>query len=133
MRNRALAIATIAAAITLPVAAQAQGYYRSYYPGYYSEDYDADAVVSAPPAVVDEDVGIAVDEVPAFRDYVIRERIPSYTIREPVVVGGILPETGVTYYGVPRRFGVVRYRYTVVNGAPVLVEPRTRRIIQVLD
>jgi|SRR5579864_4162903 len=121
MRNRTLAVATIAAAIALPVAAQAQGY------GYTT------GVVRGPPVMVDETAGIAIEQRPAFREYVIRERVPSYAIQEPVIVGGILPETGVTYYDVPQTFGVTPYRYTVVNGETVLVEPRTRRIVQVLE
>ena len=50
-----------------------------------------------------------------------------------MIVGGILPETGVIYYDVPATFGATPYRYTVVNGETVLVEPRTRRIVQVID
>jgi hypothetical protein len=39
----------------------------------------------------------------------------------------------VTYYDVPQTFGVTTYRYTVVNGRTVLVEPRSRRIVQVVE
>ena len=42
-----------------------------------------------------------------------------------MVVGGVLPEIGVTYYDVPQTFGATPYRYTVVNGQTVLVEPRS--------
>jgi Protein of unknown function (DUF1236) len=119
MRNRIFAIATIAAAVGAPVAAQAQ-----YTTG----------VVRAPGVVVEEDApGIAVEQRPAFREYVIREHVPTYTIPDRVVVGGVLPETGVTFYDVPQTFGVTPYRYTVVNGRTVLVEPRTRRIVEVLE
>jgi hypothetical protein len=83
--------------------------------------------------VNDGTAGIAVDQQPAFREYVIRERVPNYTIPERVIVGGILPETGVTYYDVPQTYGITPYRYTVVNGETVLVEPRTRRIVQVVE
>ena len=44
-----------------------------------------------------------------------------------------LPEVGVTTYDVPQTFGATPYRYTVVNGETVLVEPRSRRIVQVLE
>jgi hypothetical protein len=44
-----------------------------------------------------------------------------------------LPTSGVTYYDVPQSFGMTPYRYTVVNGQTVLVEPRSRRIVQVVD
>jgi hypothetical protein len=64
---------------------------------------------------------------------VIRERVPTYTIPDRVVIGTVLPEAGVTTYDVPQTFGATPYRYTVVNGETVLVEPRTRRIVQVLE
>jgi Protein of unknown function (DUF1236) len=34
---------------------------------------------------------------------------------------------------VPAEFGVQNYRYTVVNEVPVLVDPGTRRIVQVIQ
>ncbi len=57
----------------------------------------------------------------------------SYAIESPVRVGTILPESGVTYYDVPQQYGATSYRYTVVNDRPILVEPRTRRVMQVID
>ena len=74
-----------------------------------------------------------VDRRPAFREYIVREHVPNYTIEDQVIVGGVLPETGVTYYDVPQSFGMTPYRYTVVNGQTILVEPRSRRIVQVVD
>jgi hypothetical protein len=121
MRNRILAIAAVAAAIGAPMAAQAQGEITT-------------GVVRGGAVIVNEDAaGIAVDQRPAFREYVIRERVPNYSVPERVIVGGILPETGVTYYDVPQTYSITPYRYTVVNGQTVLVEPRTRRIVQVVE
>jgi hypothetical protein len=117
MRNRILAIATIAAAIGAPIAAQAQG---------------TVGIVRGDSVVV-ESGGIAVEQRPAFREYVVRERVPTYTIPDRVIVGGVLPEAGITYYDVPQTYGATPYRYTVVNGQTVLVEPRTRRVVQVID
>jgi hypothetical protein len=119
MRTRLLAIAAIAAAISAPVAAQAQTEITT-------------GVVRGGPAVVEHEV-IAVEQRPAFREYIVRERVPDYSIPDRVIVGGVLPETGVTYYDVPQTFGATPYRYTVVNGQTVLVEPRSRRIVQVVD
>lgn len=76
---------------------------------------------------------LGVDQRPAFRQYVVQERVPSYTYQQQVAVGAVLPETGVVYHEVPERFGVRGYRYTVVNNTPVLVEPRTRRIVEVIQ
>jgi hypothetical protein len=120
MRNKILAIAAIAGALTAPIAAQAQS--------------DTVGVVRGGSSViVNDDEGIAVDQRPAFREYIVRERVPNYTIPDRVIVGGVLPETGVTYYDVPQTFAVTPYRYTVVNGQTVLVEPRSRRIVQVVE
>ena len=118
MRKQVLAISAILAAMSAPIAAQAQ----------------SDTVgVRGGAVVVDENGGIAVDQRPAFREYVIRERVPNYSIPDRVIVGGVLPETGVTYYDVPQTFGATPFRYTVMNGRTVLVEPRTRRIVQVIE
>jgi hypothetical protein len=121
MRNRILAIAAIAGVMSAPIAAQAQ-----------SEMMTTGVARGA--VIVDDDAaGIAVDQRPAFREYITRERVPTYTIPDRVIVGGVLPETGVTYYDVPQAYGVTPYRYTVVNGQTILVEPRSRRIVQVVE
>jgi Protein of unknown function (DUF1236) len=40
----------------------------------------------------------------------------------------------MAYYRVPPEYGVApRYRYTIGNQHAVLVDPRTRRIVQVID
>jgi hypothetical protein len=120
MRNRILAIAAIAGAISAPIAAQAQS--------------DTVGIVRGGSVIIDDDGdGIAVDRRPAFREYIVRERVPNYTIQDRVIVGGVLPEAGITYYDVPQTFGPTPYRYTVVNGRTVLVEPRSRRIVQVVE
>jgi Protein of unknown function (DUF1236) len=119
MRNRFLAIAAIAGVIGAPIAAQAQS--------------DTVGVVRGSSVVIDAGGGIAVEQRPAFREYIVRERVPTYTIPDRVIVGGILPEAGITTYDVPQTYGSTPYRYTVVNGQTVLVEPHTRRIVQVVE
>ena len=67
------------------------------------------------------------------REYVVRERRPSIRVEEDVDVGTTLPGS-VTYYEIPSNVGVkTTYRYTVVNGRTVLVDPQTRRIVQVIE
>ena len=121
MRKYLLAIATAMAAMSAPIAAQSQN------------TVGVAGPVAGPVMVDDGAVGIAIDQRPAFREYIVRERVPNYTVPDRVVVGGVLPESGVTYYDVPQSFGATLYRYTVVNGETVLVEPRTRRIVQVIE
>jgi hypothetical protein len=64
---------------------------------------------------------------------VTEQRVPSYTYSEEVRVGAVLPERGVTFREVPAEYGVKGYRYTVVNNRTVLVEPKTRKIVQVTE
>jgi uncharacterized membrane protein len=76
---------------------------------------------------------LGVEERPRFRRYVVEEHRPSYRYEGDVRVGAVLPEAGVTYYEVPAEYHVRDYRYTVVNDRPVLVDPRTHRIVEVVD
>jgi Protein of unknown function (DUF1236) len=122
MRNRILAIAAIAAAFGAPLAAQAQTVGIARGGGYVVDD----------PVVV-EGGGIAVEQRGAFREYIVRERVPTFTVPDRVIVGATLPDMGVTYYDVPETFGATPYRYTVINGQTVLVEPRSRRVVQVIE
>lgn len=117
MRNHILATAAISAAFSAPIALRAQ------------------TVGVAPGAsvVVEGAPGLAVERYPAFREYVLRERIPDHNIPGGVVIGTVLPEDGVTFYDVPPSFAATPYRYTIVNGETVLVEPHTRRIVQIVE
>ena len=117
MRKSILAMTAIAFAVSAPIAAQAQS--------------EMTTGVARGGSVVVE--GIETEQLPAFREYVIRERIPDYSVPERIIVGTVLPEVGVTFYDVPQTYGVTPYRYTVVNGRTVLVEPRTRRIVQIIE
>ena len=121
MRNHLLAISTIVAAMSAPIAAQAQN--------------TVGVAGSGTSTVIVNDgtVGIAADQRPAFREYIVEQRVPKYTSPARVMIGATVPESGVTLYDVPQSFGETPYRYTVVNGSTVLVEPRSRRIVQVID
>ena len=76
---------------------------------------------------------LGADQRPRFRTYAVEQRRPSYRYREEVRVGAVLPESGVEYYEVPQEYGVRNYRYTVVNDRTVLVDPGTRRIVDVIE
>jgi hypothetical protein len=122
MRNNILALAAVAGVLAAPIAAQAQ-----YAPG------DTVGIAREQGVIVNDEAGIAVDQRPAFREYIVRERVPEYTIPDRVVVGTVLPETGIVTYDVPQSFGATPYRYTVVNGRTILVDPHSRRIVQVVE
>ena len=76
--------------------------------------------------------GISADHRTEFRTYVTQQKVPSVAYREKVVVGATLPDT-VTYREVPAKYGKTEYRYTVVNDQTVLVEPKTRKIVQIIE
>ena len=91
------------------------------------------AVAGPVGAVVGAGVGATVgmfqpppDEVVT---YVEREHVPSVTVRERVVVGEALPET-VVLREVPTH---KTYSYAVVNDRRVIVEPRSRKVIKIIE
>ena len=131
-------LSALAAALLLPAAVMAQGTI----PGAESGAREGGAVGGPIGAIVGGAVGAAtgtvggilgVDTRPRFREYAVRERHPSYTYREEVRVGAVLPEQGVTFYDAPPEYGLREHRYTVVNGRYVIVEPRSRRIVEIVD
>jgi uncharacterized protein YcfJ len=76
--------------------------------------------------------GLADRDEPRFREYVVKEHRPSYRYSEDVRVGATLPSSGVTYYEVPSEYKVSKYKYTIVNDTPVLVDPGSHKILQVI-
>ena len=134
--RRVLQSAVLIATLTFPALAHGQGTVRG------AEEGAAAGGAAGGPigAIVGGTVGAAtgtvgailgVDERPRFREYVVREHIPSYTYTGPVVVGTVLPET-VTVYDVPREYGVTKYRYAYVNNQAVLVDPGSHRIVEII-
>lgn len=77
--------------------------------------------------------GMADETRPRFRTYVAGQRHSSYRYQNELRVGVDLPSSGITYYEVPREYGVTKYRYTVVNDRTVLVDPGTHRIVEIVD
>lgn len=114
--SAALLAATLAAALAMPPAAKAQ-----------VGDSQPSPTASTRPQ------RISPDQQPGLRRYVIERQHPSYMYGSPVMVGVVLPEDGVTTYAVPTEYGTTSYRYTIVNERPVLVDPTTRMIVQLID
>jgi hypothetical protein len=131
MNTKLLAGVTIAAALSLPIAAHAQnGVAAGATTGAVTGAVVGGPVGAGVGAVAG---GIADDTRPRFRSYVSERHVPSYRYEHEVRVGEDLPSSGVTYYEVPHEYGVTKYRYTVVNDRTVLVDPSTHRIVQVID
>ena len=73
------------------------------------------------------------DVRPRFRTYVTSANHPSYVYTSELRPGVILPSDGPSYYDAPTEFGLKTYRYTVVNGHVVVVDPVTRQIVDIID
>jgi hypothetical protein len=136
MKFLAFAVFTLA---SLPLAAYAQGTIRGAEEGAAAGDRAAGpigAVVGGAVGAAAGTVGgiLGVEERPRFREYVIHERHPSFRYSEELRVGAVLPARGVTFYEVPREYHVrPGYQYAVVNDVPVIVEPRSRRIVEIIE
>ncbi|HEY6834468.1 MAG TPA: DUF1236 domain-containing protein [Pseudolabrys sp.] len=138
MQTKFVGSMIVMAALALPIAAQAQGTVRGAQEGADQGNRAAGpigAIVGGAVGAATGTVGgiLGVDDRPRFREYVVRERVPSYRYDNDFRVGAVLPESGVTYYDVPPEYHVTGYRYTYVNEHPVLVDPRTRRIVEIVD
>jgi Protein of unknown function (DUF1236) len=139
MIRRFIGVTALVAVMAIPAVAQAQGVPGGVERGSREGERAAGPVGAIVGGVIGGVVGgvngvLGVDDRPRFRSYVVEQHRPSYQYREDVRVGAVLPEEGVTYYDVPQEYGSARdYRYTVVNGRTVLVDPRSRRIVEVVE
>jgi hypothetical protein len=136
IRRYALAIAILS--VVAAPAVLAQGVPGGMERGAHEGERAAGPVGAAVGAAVGGVVGgvagvLGVDQRPRFRTYVTERHVPSYAYSHDVVVGTELPADGVTYYDVPPEYGVQNYRYTVVNNRTVLIDPRTRRVVDIVE
>src|SRR6478735_2174049 len=138
MIRRLIGAAAFLAAAAIPLVAQAQGVPGGIDRGAREGERSGGPLGAIVGGVLGGVVGgvagvLGVEQRPRFRTYAVEQRRPSYQYREDLRVGAVLPEEGVTYYDVPQEYGVRDYRYTVVNGRTVLVEPRSRRIVEIVE
>jgi hypothetical protein len=76
---------------------------------------------------------LSAEETARVRTYVATRRGPSIRLAEPVVVGQPLPPQA-RLSPVPARVGLRNpYSYTIVNERTVLVNPRTREIVGIIE
>lgn len=138
MKRTMIALAMISAGALIPAVASAQGVPGGVERGARDGERAAGPVGAIVGGTVGGVVGgvagiLGVDQRPRFRSYVVEQHRPSYRYQDNLAVGAVLPEDGVTYYDVPPEYGVRDYRYTVVNDRTVLVDPRTRRVVEIVE
>lgn len=98
--------------------------------GMYMEPF---GMFVAPSLTRDPAGGTMINDNVGFRGYVMAQHMRSYRYAEPVEVGMVLPSRGVVYRNVPTEYGAPGYRYTIVNDEAVIVEPRTRRVVEIIE
>jgi len=138
MRTKLFLATAMLSVLALSGAAQAQGTVR-----WAEEGADAGGRAAGPVgAFIGGVVGAAtgtvggilgVDDRPRFREYAARERRESYRYDQDLRLGAVLPEAGITYYDVPADYHAPGYRYAYVNDRLVLVDPRTHRVVEIID
>jgi len=139
MKNMKFLAAALFILAVSPAAVYAQGTIRGAEEGAAAGDRAAGpvgAIVGGAVGAAAGTVGgiLGVEERPRFREYVVHAHHPSFRYGEEVHVGAVLPARGVTFYEVPREYHArPGYRYAVVNDVPVIVEPRSRRVVEIID
>ena len=127
MRMKTFAVATISL-IALTGVAAAQGVIGGAAQGAHDGNRAAGAagavVGGAAGAVVGGVAGLlGVDQRPRFHEFAAREHHDSFAYDRRVDVGVVLPDDGVTYYAIPPEYDVPVYKYAIINGLTVLVDP----------
>jgi len=94
----------------------------------------AQTVIESGPPSAGATVTIAPEQRTRIKEYVVEKRVKPATIRERVTVGATIP-ADVELVAVPGDWGpgLTRYRYVYSGDNVVLVEPSSRRVVQVID
>jgi hypothetical protein len=79
-------------------------------------------------------IEIAPEQRTRIKEYVVKEKVKPITVKERVTVGATLP-ADVELVAVPDTWGpsVSKYRYVYSDNHVVLVEPSSRRVVQIID
>jgi hypothetical protein len=129
MMNKRLIVSLIAASLLTSGAAFAQSTtVQGAHDGARAGGQVGGPIGEAVGGTVGAAVGLGL-EIPNAVISSIPDRGPSVVVHERVVVGEPLPAT-VELRPVPSH---TEYRYAVVNDRRVIVEPRTRKVIKIID
>jgi hypothetical protein len=86
---------------------------------------------------MDTTLTIAPEHRTIIKQYVVKEHVRPVVVKEDVAVGGVVPED-VTLEPVPSAWistapEVKSYDYFDWNGKVVFVEPKSRKVVQIVD
>jgi hypothetical protein len=79
-------------------------------------------------------ITIAPEQRTKIKQYVVQQKVKPITVKEKITVGATLPQD-VELQAVPSDWGadVSRYQYVYYGDDVMLVEPSSRRVVQVID
>lgn len=79
-------------------------------------------------------VTIAPEQRTKIKQYVVQQKVKPVVVKERVAVGVTLP-ADIELMAVPNDWGpdVARYRYVYTDNHVALVEPGSRRVVQIID
>ena len=92
------------------------------------------ALLSVPALAQKGGGGVQEETIQRVRTYVVKQKPASVVAPSgfTVTTGAVLPQT-VQVQSFPADVGVTNYQYVVIGGQTVLVEPGTRRIVEVIQ
>jgi hypothetical protein len=85
-------------------------------------------------AVAQAVLEIAPEQRTRIKEYVVKEQVRPAPLRERITVGAVLP-TEVELAAVPETWGpsLQRYRYLYWDNHVVLVEPSSRKVVEIIE
>ena len=94
----------------------------------------AAAAVLANGPLLAQTVVIAPEQCTVIKEYIVNEKIRPHKLQSRVTVGATLP-ADVVLAPVPETWGPAfrTYRYVYTGDDVVLVDPSTRRVVEVID
>jgi len=92
------------------------------------------AVLVGASAAMAQAIVIEPEQRTRIKEYVVKEKVRPAPIKERVTVGAVLP-ADVELVAVPETWGpsIRQYRYVYWDNHVVLVEPSSRRVVQIID
>lgn len=75
---------------------------------------------------------VTTEQTGKIKTYVMKEKPASMKVTDTVSIGTALPAS-IELRTFPSDVGVTEYRYSVVNDKTVLVDPTSRKIIQIIE
>lgn len=76
--------------------------------------------------------GLTPEQRPRLREYALKHREGELRVRDDIGVGTVLPETAILI-DIPSDFGLGQYRLALANQKTLLVDPATRRVVEVIN